>query len=456
MLTRVLSAAAIVFATGTLASAQVEDAAKARLQAMADSVRQANSITYSASNKGSGGFFSMIPEHRADVAMLRDPQTKQWKIRYSGTRAPSAGQPALDFIVVSNGTTRTWVDDSAKQVIERPNWNSENVQQVTAAGQAAIRELALANPFEKDLGAGTIKLEAQTDVNGTKCDVVLVDPGSQQPQTRYYIAADNLPRKVEQILGEMGSQAWILSNVQLNPPINDNLFKVDVPTGYTFVPAAPAPAPAAPTATPGTATPVPAARVTGTEVDQLAPDFSLTSGDGQSFSLSGAKGSVIVLDFWGTWCIPCRAASPKVQALHEKYKDEPVRILGLAVRETSDENPKKYMADNKYTYGLLLKADDVAKSYKVRTYPMYFVIGKEGQIVYNSGQYKPETTLAEVEEAIEIALGKKPPKPRAAPAPAAPAGDKKPAPAKDDGPAPAAPGKGGDDSVKREAPAKRR
>jgi thiol-disulfide isomerase/thioredoxin/outer membrane lipoprotein-sorting protein len=450
---RVLSAAAIVLATGSLASAQVEEAAKARLQAMADTVKQATSLTYSCVNKGSGGFFSMIPEHRADIAMLRDPQSRQWKIRYSGTRAASTGQAALDFIVVTNGSTRTWVDDKAKSVFERPNWNSDNVEQVTSASQASVRELSQPNPFERDLGASTIKLEGQVDVNGTQCDVVLVDPGQQQPQFRYFIATtDNLPRKVEQSIGEMGSQSWTLSSVQLNPPITDNLFKVDVPTGYTFVPANPPAPPAPAAATPANTGPAPKSRVVGTSVDDLAPDFTLTSGSGETFTLSQARGSVIVLDFWGTWCIPCRAASPKVQALHDKYKGDPVRIFGLAVRETNDDNPRNYMKEHSYTYGLLLKADDVAKSYKARTFPMYFVIGKEGQIVYNSGQYKPDTTLNEVDEAIEVALGKRAPKPRPAPAPA-PEG-KKPAPPAEGGDDASAPAtKGGD--VKRDPSARR-
>jgi thiol-disulfide isomerase/thioredoxin len=139
-------------------------------------------------------------------------------------------------------------------------------------------------------------------------------------------------------------------------------------------------------------------------VNDLAPDFELATPTGEKVKLSSLKGSVVVLDFWGTWCLPCRQAAPEVQKLSDTFKDKGVKVFGLAVREKSDQEPTTYWQENKHTYGLLLKADDVAKTYKVRMYPTYVVIGKEGEIVHIAAGYEPGKTMPAVTDAVERAL----------------------------------------------------
>src|SRR5262249_21362197 len=89
-------------------------------------------------------------------------------------------------------------------------------------------------------------------------------------------------------------------------------------------------------------------------VGQKAPDFELKDPDGQTIKLSSLKGKVVVLDFWATWCGPCKMAMPGIQKLHEEFKGKPVKVFGVNIWE-KDGDPVAYMASKKYTYGLLLK-----------------------------------------------------------------------------------------------------
>src|SRR5260221_494161 len=66
----------------------------------------------------------------------------------------------------------------------------------------------------------------------------------------------------------------------------------------------------------------------------VAPDFTLTTFDGKTVRLSDLKGKVVVLNFWATWCGPCRAEAPQLQALWQKYKDRGVLFLGVDQADT--------------------------------------------------------------------------------------------------------------------------
>lgn len=112
----------------------------------------------------------------------------------------------------------------------------------------------------------------------------------------------------------------------------------------------------------------------------LAPDWSLLDSKGSKVTLKNLKGKVVVLDFWATWCNPCKQVMPVIQKIHNKYKSQNVLVYGVNAWERGDA--KKFMSDNKYTYGLLLKGDDVAMQYKVEGIPTLYVIDKNGKVVF--------------------------------------------------------------------------
>ena len=131
----------------------------------------------------------------------------------------------------------------------------------------------------------------------------------------------------------------------------------------------------------GDAKAVPAPPGLTVKVGDPAPDFKLTDLDGKEVTLASLKGKVVLLDFWATWCGPCVAAMPTMQKLHDEYQSKGVVVLGVNTWEQKPQAAKDYIAKKKYTYGCLLKGDDLAKAYGVPGIPTLVVIGKDGKVV---------------------------------------------------------------------------
>lgn len=133
----------------------------------------------------------------------------------------------------------------------------------------------------------------------------------------------------------------------------------------------------------------PAAKAGALKVGEAAPEWALKDGDGKTVELKDLRGKVVLLDFWATWCPPCRAIMPEVQKLHEQYGDKGLVVLGMnswegrgkLTPEAADEQAIKFKHDNKYTYRGLLRADDTAKAYGVSGIPAMFLIGPDGKLI---------------------------------------------------------------------------
>ena len=139
------------------------------------------------------------------------------------------------------------------------------------------------------------------------------------------------------------------------------------------------------------------------DVGTEAPDWTLTNSAGKSVSLKSLRGKVVVLDFWATWCGPCKRAMPGIQKLHEHFKGKPVEIIGVNCWERADA--AAYMEKNKFTYGLVLQGDDVAKAYQVSGIPTFYVIGKDGKIAHRASGFNKDLE-GQLSRIIEGALSK--------------------------------------------------
>jgi len=113
-----------------------------------------------------------------------------------------------------------------------------------------------------------------------------------------------------------------------------------------------------------------------------ATDFTLQElNGGKNVALSDMKGKVVLLEFWATWCPPCRASVPGIERLYERYKDKGVMVLAVSMDDGGWDTVQAFVKENGIKYMVLKGNDDVAEKYQVRSIPMLVVIDKEGKIV---------------------------------------------------------------------------
>ncbi|MCS5695131.1 TlpA family protein disulfide reductase [Desulfofundulus thermocisternus] len=138
----------------------------------------------------------------------------------------------------------------------------------------------------------------------------------------------------------------------------------------------------------------------GMDVGQRAPDFTLTTADGEELSLSDFRGRPVVLNFWATWCPPCRAEMPAIQSFYEKTGREiHVLAVNLTASERSAARVKDFLDAGGFTFPVLLDTrGDVAREYLVRAIPTTFFIDREGII---RARHTGSLTLEMLEEIVK-------------------------------------------------------
>jgi len=125
-----------------------------------------------------------------------------------------------------------------------------------------------------------------------------------------------------------------------------------------------------------------------------APDFELPRLEGGTLRLSDYEGSVILLDFWATWCAPCRMTVPHLIKLQEDLKNEGVVVLGVALDLGTPEGVRqvvdKFVNQYEITYPIVFgDADVVAKYGNFTSIPVSFLINKKGEIVERHVGFRP-------------------------------------------------------------------
>ncbi|HEY4416398.1 MAG TPA: TlpA disulfide reductase family protein [Verrucomicrobiae bacterium] len=124
------------------------------------------------------------------------------------------------------------------------------------------------------------------------------------------------------------------------------------------------------------------------KVGQPAPDFTLQDLSGHPVILSSYKGQkVVLMDFWATWCGPCRMAMPGLQELADKFKDKGLEILSVNQGEAADQ-VSHFITRQKYTFHVVLDQDQgVGNKYGVQAIPTMIVIDKTGVVQWLSVGY---------------------------------------------------------------------
>lgn len=218
--------------------------------------------------------------------------------------------------------------------------------------------------FERWLKSGTLTYKGTAKVGSWSCDVVQIQRKEQSPvgemDLTVVFAFDRKTHLPVQI-GDPSAPEKTVTKMEISPKISASDFELS-----------------------GKEVKVTAA---GKMVEPLlklgavAPNFSLKDPSGKVQSLAALRGKVVIVDFWGTWCIPCQKMMPKLQDLHQRYGKKGLVVMGIAVADNAGD-PPSFMKRRGYTYRLLLSGDSVAKVYKAKLLPTLYVIDRNGRIAY--------------------------------------------------------------------------
>lgn len=125
-----------------------------------------------------------------------------------------------------------------------------------------------------------------------------------------------------------------------------------------------------------------------TEPDKPAPDFTLKSLKGSNLKLSEFRGDVVMINFWATWCGPCRQEMPILNDLYLKYRDQGFTLLGVNV-EKNQSKAAKMIRDLQVVYPVLFDSDSkVSKLYDVNSMPSTILVDRDGKMRYLHRGYK--------------------------------------------------------------------
>jgi peroxiredoxin len=114
---------------------------------------------------------------------------------------------------------------------------------------------------------------------------------------------------------------------------------------------------------------------------KAAPDFTLPSTDGQQVSLQQYRGKVVFLNFWATWCIPCREEMPALERLHQTYQTQDLAILSIDLKESADQ-VKVFFQKHSLSFPALLDQNgSVFRDYLVAGMPTTYLIGRDGTML---------------------------------------------------------------------------
>jgi len=112
----------------------------------------------------------------------------------------------------------------------------------------------------------------------------------------------------------------------------------------------------------------------------MAPPFSVTTLDGQRMSMDDLQGKVVLLDFWATWCVPCREALPHIRQVAKKFQGEPLLILSVSL-DSEEQKWKDFIVKNEMTWPQYRDGSfsgPIAKMFSVNAIPHTFTVDADG------------------------------------------------------------------------------
>ena len=130
---------------------------------------------------------------------------------------------------------------------------------------------------------------------------------------------------------------------------------------------------------------------------QKAPNFALATADGKTVELEELKGRVVVINFWATWCSPCRAEIPGMLEVYEKYKGDGLEIVGISLDRGGWKTVAPFVERMGINYPVVLGGGEVVRKYGgVQAIPTTFIVDKGGYVVNGHMGYLSKEDLEEM------------------------------------------------------------
>ena len=134
-----------------------------------------------------------------------------------------------------------------------------------------------------------------------------------------------------------------------------------------------------------------------------APDFSLHDATGADIRLAAYRGKVVLLNFWATWCLPCKTEIPWLSEFEQAYSNRGFSVIGVSMDEDGWKSVRPYMEAQQMKYPVGLGDEDLAKLYGVNSLPMTLLIDREGRV---AGKHVGIVSKSDYENEIIRLLGK--------------------------------------------------
>ncbi|HEX6059112.1 MAG TPA: TlpA disulfide reductase family protein [Gemmatimonadaceae bacterium] len=129
-------------------------------------------------------------------------------------------------------------------------------------------------------------------------------------------------------------------------------------------------------------------------MNQAAPDFRLTTLDGAAVSMDSLRGKVVLLNFWATWCPPCRIEMPGFQDVYDAHRDDGFVVLGVSTDATGRGPVRDFLRERGITYPVAMASGEIVRSYGgARVLPTSFLIDREGRVRHEVRGYFSEVAL---------------------------------------------------------------
>ncbi len=314
---------------------------------------------------------SNSPELTGNLIGRTSPEleTPLLRIEIARDSTPQDGIAAEPSLFLVSGTDSVYAYNPDENTLDKGAQEDGGSNLLGSGIYAVMNEFFMDDPFADEIASQSVVYEGIDTVGTVECEAYMVTYSGGQKAIWSLGLEDNIPRRVERMMtdrdGNEISRILEIYDLDISPEITEATFTIQPPEGttvdiyYAFL-----------------------------TIGTIAPPWTLTDREGNTVSLEDMRGSIVVLDFWATWCGPCIVVMPEVQSVFESYPHDQVHVYGVNLWESGD--PAAFMDENGFNYGLLLEGDDIAGDYKVTGIPTMYVIDQEGRIAFVEVGANPE------------------------------------------------------------------